>query len=480
MSWRNLRPIVLVLLTIIVPLALLLSLDSKFLTSFDVYRIYSQDSACDLQPPWSSWDALFQVNARSGIMSFGAAKTIDIVWDLAVGQGGRAILIWLSGITFRDALVRVAERDVVPYSLFASISFSDNLQTTIDSALAVWKSSRSHSRMTVLWILLATVYVLSFPTLLSASTSYVTASTRSIKLVDNATVPVEAFGQSASYVYDFRNGSRPWAVNTIFIQGVNITCEGCQYNPHAAHVLPLLSWRVCFLTFWPLFSPRSRSSFPGQMANLSRRPALPLIMFNTNGYTPYDDEPEADTITVNHTTYSVQGASKTCGFYYGGHLYPPRHNTDIGSDDPLAFIDPSQIICEPIQGAYQWGFSFEFLLLVVILQALWSIGQYAVWLDAQLNSALLHQGRHLGRWRAVVDFSELLKDGSGSKDALDSSGEKQLLRLLKRRPYIRYVQGRDDQSLSHSSAASSVRLVSGNAGGTNRSEELLSSGMSRS
>lgn len=84
MSRRNFRPMVLLLPTIVVHLALLLSLGPRLLTSFDVYSIYSQNYQCDLQRPWSSWDALFQVNAQSGSTAFGAAKTIDIVWDLGV------------------------------------------------------------------------------------------------------------------------------------------------------------------------------------------------------------------------------------------------------------------------------------------------------------------------------------------------------------------------------------------------------------
>lgn len=77
---------------------------------------------------------------------------------------------------------------------------------------------------------------------------------------------------------------------------------------------------------------------------------------------------------------------------------------------------------------YQWGFSFYVLLTFCIVTALYSIAMYSLWLRTYLHSRNHRAGQELGVFRAVMNFSEALKDQAG-EDCTHLT-EKQLLEIV--------------------------------------------------
>lgn len=191
---------------------------------------------CDIQPAWSSWTALFDINARTGSMSFTTAKLIDITWDLVVGRGGQALLAWISYKVFTQALMRIAEERLVPHKLFASLALGSLSWAGISTIVhAVFRVRGWRGTMALAWMALAASYVLAFPTLLSASTSYVAALETSVRLVDNSTAPWIPFIDTVSYI--FYNTSRlnvpdPWVVPARKMSNVSGTFDICRKLSH--------------------------------------------------------------------------------------------------------------------------------------------------------------------------------------------------------------------------------------------------------
>ena len=149
----------------------------------------------------------------------------------------------------------------------------------------------------------------------------------------------------------------------------------------------------------------------------------------------------ATTVTVNRTEVDVgNDYFLTCGFNFDGHQYRLSGNPEASSSNHvLSYIPPELILCQPDGKLYQWGFSFQMLLLVAIAQVLWSLGLYLMWLDARRNSYLTSSGRKLGRWRAVLDLAEPLKESLGNGAVVH--GNQQLEELIKRRRPIMYSSG---------------------------------------
>jgi hypothetical protein len=134
------------------------------------FNLYSQYN------PWSVRH-MFQITIGFGDLSFSQAKLIDVVWDVVVGRGGQSILAVLTFKVFTKALTRLLEdrQKSVSYGMFEAVVFQEA------SPSSIWKmGSNLRTRLTggeivvFIWMIMSSIYVLSFPTWLSAMTGYTT------------------------------------------------------------------------------------------------------------------------------------------------------------------------------------------------------------------------------------------------------------------------------------------------------------------
>lgn len=126
--------------------------------------------------PWSSRH-IFQIIIGFGNLKFSEAKLIDVVWDVVVGRGGQSILAVITFKVFTKALTRLLKdrQTSVSYGMFEAVVFQEA------SLSSIWKmGSHLSTRLTgreivaFTWMIMASIYVLSFPTWLSAMTRYTT------------------------------------------------------------------------------------------------------------------------------------------------------------------------------------------------------------------------------------------------------------------------------------------------------------------
>lgn len=205
----TLLPAAIILTFSVVPIVLLIITDSQYLIHTQIEYLYG--GYCDVSLPWSSWGALFDINFRTGIMSFASAKGIDIVWDLVVGQGGRVVLAWVAWHVFGEAITRHMEENAISYEVFASVAFSNDYETLKAILQSFFRKGTWRLRFLLAWILVSIIYLVFFPVVLSASTSYVTVTQHAIRLVDNETVLATQFtNNTATISVDYHNGSGPW------------------------------------------------------------------------------------------------------------------------------------------------------------------------------------------------------------------------------------------------------------------------------
>lgn len=135
--------------------------------------------SCDLiSANASSFEDFFTIDLRSSLqLSFATAKFIDVVWDLVIGQGGRLLLAWISYGIFMDGLTRLMETSAVSHQLYVSIVFeTSSLVSTWRSLKAVSTGHGWRGRAFLAWFGLATLYILAYPTLMSAATGYLKPS----------------------------------------------------------------------------------------------------------------------------------------------------------------------------------------------------------------------------------------------------------------------------------------------------------------
>lgn len=111
-----------------------------------------------------------------GPLDFSVAKLIDVSWDIIVGRVGQWILVYAAYRVFAKVLINTMETNAMSHTFFAALAF-ENV-----SAYSTWQmmKDRQHRRMgfrgwlIILGMILASVFIISFPTIVSAMTGYST------------------------------------------------------------------------------------------------------------------------------------------------------------------------------------------------------------------------------------------------------------------------------------------------------------------
>ena len=151
----------------------------------------SNPVSCDLTSgDVNSLQNAFNINLRGTVkLTFTQAKAIDVAWQLIVGAGGRFLMGWIAYKAFMDGLTRLMEQTAVSYDLHASLTFST------DSLLAIWHALKTvlklqgwRGKCFLIWFAIATIYILGFQILMSASAGYVQPSKVGFRMADGSFV----------------------------------------------------------------------------------------------------------------------------------------------------------------------------------------------------------------------------------------------------------------------------------------------------
>lgn len=131
---------------------------------------------------WRIMDStyFFTPNLSFGNMTFTQVKVIDIAWDLVVGRGGQMGLAWVNWVVFNQWLMFHLERWSTSYKMFSTVALETTSWTMLGVAAKEFLcfGGRSWGRffrwLAMASMLISTLYVLAFPTLMAAMTGYIT------------------------------------------------------------------------------------------------------------------------------------------------------------------------------------------------------------------------------------------------------------------------------------------------------------------
>lgn len=155
----------------------------------------------DISSPWDP-RTIFAISLGFGSFEFTVAKGIDVAFDLIVGRGGQLLLSLIAYPVFTDMLLYSMETRSATYAYFSAIAF-DTVSVSTMSQISkdlCRQPKGNRSLRTVLipiGLLLASVYILAFPTLASAATGYITSQDPVVPLIDDE-------GTTASWPGEFR------------------------------------------------------------------------------------------------------------------------------------------------------------------------------------------------------------------------------------------------------------------------------------
>lgn len=162
---------------------------------------------------WRIMDSsyFFTPNLSFGDMTFSQVKVIDVSWDLVAGRGGQLLLAWVNYTVFNEWLVYHMEKHPTSYKMYMALAFRTTSVPTLGvlgkEFLAFGERSwnRLFRWLGVLCMLLGTVYVLAFPTLMGAMTGYITTFKPYIEDINGNLV---AWNETAKVIYVINDAER--------------------------------------------------------------------------------------------------------------------------------------------------------------------------------------------------------------------------------------------------------------------------------
>lgn len=138
------------------------------------------------------------------------------------------------------------------------------------------------------------------------------------------------------------------------------------------------------------------------------------------GVVPYNS-----TIWFNDKASSLNAPFLEVGKACPGHIdfYTSMGNCVCYRGEPLTTDWYSELTCVN-KRAYAWGFASLITLIGLCLEAIWVVGCWGVWLDANINSRLLlWRRRGAGPLRGVLDLAESVKRDLGPDTCAYGDGQ---------------------------------------------------------
>jgi len=457
--------IALPVIIVIVGLSFLADSIAIFLPDTSYFQLNNPIS-CDLMTGQrSKLQSAFTINIRGAThLTFAQAKAVDVIWQLFVGAGGRFMMAWISYKVFMDGLTRLAEQSPISYNLYTSLTFSTtSLFAAWYSLKAVFFSKGWRIKCFLLWVGLSTLYVLGFPTLMTATAGYLTPSTAGFNMLDGTFLQPSSpnlrscynvfAGALIGYTNDTVAGGPPVSVLDVVNQD-----QSCGYHWLCANVPNL--WQD-----YPLYA----SLLNGEIAGLHTSPEIALIIAfaaTLNASLPVYDANETAHWTETH---ALEGSSMgygssgrdfqnfTSNITIEGRLYHFRNwefSAGVAYEPTYCYnnktIPSLEALSECLPESYfVWGFSSLLVYTNLSLFMVWVFGMYLIWLDARIYSALCRSGRKVrGHYRAVADLSEAMEEVLGNETCSYSDSE--LARELSKQPGLRYyASDPQDSDVSH-------------------------------
>ncbi|EUC44372.1 hypothetical protein COCMIDRAFT_52299, partial [Bipolaris oryzae ATCC 44560] len=160
----------------------------------------------DMFSMWSS-TGFFQITLGGGDLSFAQAKLVDIVWDIVVGRGGQVILAIISWREFARYLTICMASEPVSYQVFRTI-FIENDASVLSTCRTIKSfitQRRLKSKFAMAFMTATMLFILAFPTLMSAMSGYDSNVSSRVPDPSDNLVP---FGNFSRVLYFIQDGLR--------------------------------------------------------------------------------------------------------------------------------------------------------------------------------------------------------------------------------------------------------------------------------
>ncbi|CAG9986247.1 unnamed protein product [Clonostachys byssicola] len=361
---------------------------------------------------WWAPKGLFQITLRTGTLSFDSAKAVDIFWNLIIGRGGQSLLAIASTRIWIEYLSVSIATKPASYTTVWLLRFYTEPSTisTLRLARQFFLGRGLASAFKMWFLVIAALFVVAFPTLMSSLAGYTTANQAWVDLGEHG---LDSFSQAFPLAFIIHDGTR-----------VGLTEN--QHVPYDEGARGLVLQRYGWLP--DIIGGYQSMLNPNRHADLIGNTTAYVLSYGlSNMAGSAIEKSQNDTIWGKET---LRGPPlNITAFYLPLDIFTPNFTEGVWASinymDPL-FNDESLITyslsneaynmatiqkngtCQPIQNRYQWGFSFLQLFINIILLSLWTIGMALVWAKSHLTLKLNGFAAIYNNWKGLLEFTEVL------------------------------------------------------------------------
>lgn len=220
-------------------------------------------------------------------------------------------------------------------------------------------------------------------------------------------------------------------------------------------------WRPRITLVWLLISAIYLAIFPSLLDVITGYETVYETVFTLPSNSTSMNAAELQTIFTNYDEnyYQYQRPANTSLFWqplsnttiphihwYDSFLdaswsqaFPQFGSTSWSEDyhsDTFAISNPDYYSCIVHNNTYQWGFSAEWVQIIVPITSAWFLGMWILWVDADHNSEFCRKGRRLGLYRGIVDIAEAIHEQLG--DQLCAYTETELTTAVRKMRPLKY------------------------------------------
>ncbi|KAF2127858.1 hypothetical protein P153DRAFT_358024 [Dothidotthia symphoricarpi CBS 119687] len=154
---------------------------------------------------WSS-SGFFKITYGGGHLSFAQAKVVDIVWDVGIGRGGQFVLAFISWRVFAKYLTLCMEAEPITYRLFRTVFLEKgaSLLSTYQVIRSFLGQRRLRSKTAMAFMVVTMIFILAFPTLITAMSGYDSNVESYVPDFDNRLIQFNRFSRVLYIIHDGR------------------------------------------------------------------------------------------------------------------------------------------------------------------------------------------------------------------------------------------------------------------------------------
>ncbi|KAI4906904.1 hypothetical protein J4E90_010107 [Alternaria incomplexa] len=363
---------------------------------------------------WRIMDSsyFFTPNLSFGALTFTQVKVIDVAWDLIIGRGGQLLLAWVNYRVFNEWLVYHMEMHHTSYKLYAAVAFETTTMATLGVlgkeflayGACTWK--RLFRWLAIFSMLLSTLYVIAFPTLMAAMTGYITTYQPYIEDFDGNLME---WSKAKDVAYIIEDADRVGLEAPLIVTADDQPLIDAVHH----HMGQFSNWSYTFFFVGDLDTkvPSVEIKFAGgfNMTNGIRNPNITADwVFDGNTTSTFRSLRIASFPTDDYGLDSSKSLNKDPRLQYAFETRPDANHSYTG----YYLLDHGS--CKPSE-TYQWGFSYIFLFMVSIFNFVWVCIMVGMWLDTRRGSMMYRSGRRPGLLRSIMDYSAAIREELGAE-----------------------------------------------------------------